>query len=135
MTNRPAAIAAAILPAITLAACATAHEPVQLAAIPGVDDRETVITSGIVEEYHRGAGDSLYVRDRENKWYRVGLNEGCLKGGFVGNRIVFERDPGVGRIDTFSRVILTESGRSCNVTSIRRSVAPPQVDSSSPLPV
>lgn len=122
--------------AIALGACATAApSSQQFVSIPGVQDEETVIRSGVIEEYHYGGGDSLYVRDRENKWFRLGLNDGCFRNGFVGQRVLFSTPDLTGRIDTMASVILGETGRTCQINSIRRSVAPPQVDSKSPIPI
>ena len=108
-------------------------------AIPGVSDEETTIAyagEDGIREYHFGGGDSLYVRDRRGDWYRVGLNEGCLSGmgGLNGETMIF-RVGSDQRLDTFSRVYFEQARRNCGVRSIRRSVAPPQVDSQSPIPL
>ena len=121
--------------AILLSACATAQAAPEMVAIPGVENQETVIRSGVVEEYHRGQGDAMYVRDRENKWYRLGLNDGCIRDGFLGESAVFQTNDPSGRIDYLSKIYFSDSGRYCTINSIRRSVAPPQVDSDSPIPV
>lgn len=101
--------------------------------LPGIADTETSIayaTPGGVQEVHRGHGDVVFVRDRRNKWYRLALNEGCLDK-FSGAINVFGVDAGIDRrLDANDRVIFN-TNRSCLVDSIRRSEAPPQVDSKS----
>lgn len=104
------------------------------ASLPGVSDKETTIRSGEIRELHPGTGDVLFVRDRENKWYRVALNEGCLEGlATIPTASFLSRDV-TGRIDLFATVVIENGGqRRCAIESIRRSVAPPQVDSKSPI--
>jgi hypothetical protein len=107
-----------------------AHVP-----LPGVADEETKIRSGVIEEYHRGIGDVMFVRDRENKWYRVQLNDGCLAGASYISAAAFRPRDASGRIDRHTQVRLDDGGtvRPCAINSIRRSAAPPQVDSRSPV--
>jgi len=102
-------------------------------ALAGVSDEETRIRSGEIQEFHRGNGDVIFVRDRENKWYRVALNAGCLGDDWVGERIAFRTRDVSGEINKLTEVRFIEQGRGCNIDSIRRSVAPPQVDSKSPI--
>lgn len=118
------AIAAAIL-AVPLAA--------QPQSLPGVSDQETTIRSGRIVDFERGHGDVLFVRDRLNKWYRLELNRNCIAGHDVGRRAAFEPRDISGHINKLTRVVFTEHGISCNIDSIRSSVAPPQVDSQSPI--
>lgn len=120
--------------AIALAAALFAT-PLMAAVTPlaGVADEETVISSGVIEEFHRGHGDVLFVRDRTNRWFRLQLNEGCLKPPLIVQQVTFSNDTPGQRIDRFTRVTLPESGRVCAIESIRRSAAPPQVDSKSPV--
>ena len=67
-----------VLASVLLAAPVAAAEVPKLA---GVSDQETRIRSGEIREFHRGNGDVMFVRDRENKWYRVALNKACLSSG------------------------------------------------------
>ena len=106
-------------------------------SLAGVADTEAGFISGGIEEFHAGKGDVLFVRDRAARWYRVQLNEGCLEPRFRARQIEFENSGMSGHIDRFTRVRLLDSGRywgrNCSIQSIRRSVAPPQVDSKSPI--
>ncbi len=112
---------------------AAANAPQHLA---GVSDEETTI-SGSIRQYHRGNGDVVFVLDQAGRWYRVGLNEGCLKATPRIFNLSFDVTDGVSRIDRFTRVLIDQGGgtlqTSCKVDSIRRSEAPPQVDSKSPV--
>ena len=122
---------ALILAASVLASPLVAAERPQLA---GVADEETVIRSGIIAEYHRGHGDVMFVRDRENNWFRLAFNKGCLKGVSDPNMMTFASRDVSGRIDQLTRVRMYGSDtRTCLIDSIRQSVAPPQVDSKSPI--
>lgn len=106
-------------------------------ALAGVSDEETTIPSGGISQYHRGKGDVLFVLDRTGSWYRIGLNEGCLSTTPRIHSVAFDTGKGSSRIDRFSRVLIDQGGgtlqASCKVDSIRRSEAPPQVDSKSPV--
>lgn len=75
----------------------------------------------------------LFVRDSADRWYRLGLNQGCLEGSVPVRRIVFRNESGASRIDRFTKVELPDHLRSCAINSIRRSAPPPQVDSHSPV--
>ena len=118
--------AAATLLAVPIAAADTPP-------LAGVADQETRIRSGEIQEFHRGNGDVIFVRDRENKWYRVALNAGCLGNDWAGENIVFRARDVSGEINKLTEVRFPEQARGCNIDSIRRSVAPPQVDSKSPI--
>jgi hypothetical protein len=122
---------ALLLAALLFAVPVTAAEHKQLA---GVADEETFIRSGVIAEYHRGHGDVMFVRDRENKWFRVALNPGCLKGTSDPRSMAFSSQDVSGRIDQLTRVsVYGAMTRTCLIDSIRRSVAPPQVDLKSPI--
>lgn len=101
--------------------------------LPGIADTETSIpfaTPGGVKEVHRGNGDVVFIRDRTNKWYRLALNDGCLDN-YSGSVNFLAIDAGMDRkLEANDRVHL-DANRSCLVNSIRRSEAPPQVNSSS----
>jgi len=114
----------------SIAMPAAAAGPLGLA---GVSDRETTIPSGGISAYYYGKGDVLFVRDQAARWYRLGLNKGCLGTPVTNDGVVFEGDGVTGRIDTFTQVRFINDRRVCRVDSIRRSVAPPQVDSDSPI--
>ena len=105
--------------------------------LAGVSDAEASFISGGIEEFHTINGDVLFVRDRTSRWYRLQLNQGCLEPGFRARQIEFENSGMSSRVDRFTRVRLLDSGRywgrNCRIDSIRRSVAPPQVDSKSPI--
>ena len=76
----------------------------------------------------------MFVRDRENKWFRVAFNAGCLKGTSDPRSMSFSTQDASGRIDQLTRVtVYGAMTRTCLIDSIRRSVAPPQVDSKSPI--
>jgi hypothetical protein len=75
----------------------------------------------------------LFIRHRTDRWYRVQLNEGCLSTLARSDRLMFDRSSPGDRIDRFTRVHQPVMGMNCSITSIRRSVAPPQVDSKSPI--
>lgn len=103
-------------------------------SLAGVSDDETEIRSGQIREFHRGHGDVFFMRDRENKWYRVQLNPGCLKGIGDPRAISVNARDVSGRVNKLSQVVVYDGMTAhCNIDSIRRSVAPPQVDSKSPI--
>jgi hypothetical protein len=120
-----------------LVATALAVAPLSAASptesLPGVADKETSIPSGSISEYHRGNGDVIFVRHQTDRWYRVQLNEGCLSTLARSDQLMFDRSSPGDRIDRFTRVHQPVMGTNCTITSIRRSVAPPQVDSKSPI--
>ena len=120
----------AIVIAVAILAAPLAAQPLSLA---GVSDHETTIRSGLILDFQRVNGDVLFVRDRLNKWYRLKLNRNCIAGHDVGRHAAFEPRDISGHINKLTRVVFTEHGISCNIDSIRRSVAPPQVDSKSPI--
>jgi hypothetical protein len=116
---------AATLSAAPLGAAVSAGEP-----LPGIASQETTISSTIMG-FERGHGDILFVRDAADRWYRVELNDGCLRGTVPLRRILFRIQAGSQRIDRFTKVDLPQDLRTCAIESIRRSAAPPQVDSHS----
>ena len=132
--TKPTRIVAALSVALATAPLGVALAGENLA---GVADAETHFISGGIEEFHSGAGDVLFVRDRTSRWYRLQLNEGCLQPNFRARQIEFDNRGMSSRIDRFTQVRLLDSGRywgrNCRIESIRRSVAPPQVDSKSPI--
>ena len=103
------------------------------ASLPGVANEETEIPSGNIREYHRGHGDVIFVRHETDRWYRVRLNDGCLSNLMRSDRLVFDQATSSGRIDRYTRVRQPAIGASCSIRSIRRSEAPPQVNSKSPV--
>ena len=121
---------AAILVATPAAAQSTA-------SLPGVADQETTIPSGSISQYHRGNGDVLFVLDRTGRWYRVGLNEGCLSSSPRIHSLAFQHRGGSQRVDRFTTVLIDPVGgafrTTCAIDSIRRSEAPPQINSKSPV--
>lgn len=129
MTSLAASIAVVTL-AVASAAQLAAAQPVPLA---GVADEETTIPSGQIRDFQRGNGDVLFVRHQTGRWYRLELTDGCLGTLRNSDPLVFDRDNGIGRIDRFTRVIQPAYNVSCRVESIRRSAAPPQVNSTSPI--
>ncbi|AKH41099.1 hypothetical protein FHS61_001623 [Altererythrobacter atlanticus] len=102
-------------------------------SLPGVSDEETRITSGSVESVVRSTDSLLFVRDRANRWYRVQLNDNCLRPVPQMETLLFD-NAGSGPIDKFTSVRAQQTGISCRIVSIRRSEAPPQVDSKSRVP-
>ena len=116
---------------------ALAATPVAAApAIPrlaGVSDEETTIAYGNIQQFERGHGDVLFVRDQTNRWYRLGLNHGCLKGPVQLQFAVFRNNSPGSQIDRFTLVEFPDDMRTCAIKSIRRSAPPPQVDSHSPV--
>ena len=125
-----------MLRSIALALAALSATPALATApavsLPGVSDRETNIL-GSVAQYVLGKGDVLFVRDRINRWYRVALTLGCRQSAWPQDTVQFEGDRTIGMIDTFSHVHFLREGRTCGIDSIRKSAAPPQVDSRSPV--
>ncbi|MGV3554823.1 MAG: hypothetical protein ACO1OD_06165 [Croceibacterium sp.] len=120
--------------ALFAAAAAAPLAAANTVPLAGVSDQETRIPSGEIREFHRGNGDVMFVRDRENKWFRVAFNSGCLKGTYDPRSMSFSTQDVSGRIDQLTRVtIYGAMTRTCLIDSIRRSVAPPQVDSKSPI--
>jgi hypothetical protein len=113
---------------------AAAEAPRSLA---GVADTETTIPSGGITQYHAGKADVLFVLDRAGRWYRVGLNEGCLSNTARIYSLSFGSSDGTSRIDRFTKVMIKDSAGAfalnCQIASIRRSEAPPQVNSKSPV--
>ena len=118
--------------AAALIAAPLAAAPVAT-SLPGVSDQETEIAYGGIQQCERGHGDVLFVRDRADRWYRLGLNHGCLKGSLQMRRVVFRNDSSGSRIDRFTTIELPDDLRTCAIDSIRLSAAPPQVDSHSPV--
>jgi hypothetical protein len=102
-------------------------------SLPGISDEETTIPAGGITQYHVGKGDVMFVRDRVSRWYRLQLNEGCLRTPPGSDAVSFGQDGASGRIDKFTQVRFLRDGRACGITSIRRSVPPPQADSKSPV--
>ena len=104
-------------------------------SLSGVADEETTIPSGGISQFHRGKGDVLFVLDRAGRWYRLGLNEGCLSTTPRIDSLAFSYSGGIQRVDRFTQVFIREPGGhhglNCRVDSIRRSEAPPQIDSKS----
>ncbi|WP_265571325.1 hypothetical protein [Sphingomicrobium nitratireducens] len=109
-----------------------------LAANPGheaaIGDKEVAIdfAPGAIREYYKAKGDRLFVRSRTNQWYRIQLNEGCLAR-FYGDIHFMEVDSGIDKRLEANDSVRIENRRVCLVDSVRTSVAPPQVDSNSPL--
>ena len=121
---------AALLLLVMAAPLAAADGP----KLAGVSDEETEIRSGEIKEFHRGHGDVLFLRDRENKWYRVQLNPGCLDGIGDPRAISVNARDVSGRINKLSQIVVHDGMEAnCNIVSIRSSAAPPQVDSKSPV--
>lgn len=106
-------------------------------SLPGVSDEETAIPSGQITRFHRGNGDVVFVLDRAGHWYRLGLNEGCLKATPNIHSLAFANAVSGQRVDRFTNVVIDGHQGSlqltCRIESIRRSAAPPQVDSKSPV--
>jgi hypothetical protein len=101
--------------------------------LPGVSDRETTIPYGDVRQSVRGHGDVLFVRDRDNQWYRLQLNAGCTQNVTDVNTLFFRHHGSSQQIDRFTTIGIPEEMRSCAIQSIRESLAPPQIDSRSPV--
>jgi hypothetical protein len=124
----------ALATALIAAPLAAADSPRHLA---GISDQETTVPSGGVADFHRGHGDVLFVSDQAGRWYRLGLNKGCLSQANRIGSIAFGVNDGVGRIDHFTTLLVREvsgsRGFSCRVDSIRRSEAPPQINSKTPV--
>lgn len=132
MKTLPFLAAAAILAGVPLSLAGAVAA--QTTPLPGIADEETTIRSGWVEEFVPGKGDVLFVRDRVDRWYRVQLNDGCLRGSAPVEGLAFEPGPATGAIDRFTSVrIAAGFGRTCSIESIRRSAVPPQKDSASPV--
>ncbi len=127
--------------ALALAAAATATP---LAATPDDTTQAAVfgeevssIPGGEAVQYFRGNGDVLYVQDRSARWYRLDLNDGCLKNTRRDFTLAFGYSDGLNRIDHFTRVLISLGAGtmhfSCRIDAIHRSPAPPQIDSKSPI--
>ena len=115
--------------AAVLAAAPLAATSPPSTRLPGISDDETTIPYGQVQQTERGHGDVLFVRDRVNRWYRLQLNQGCLRGQVQLDLIVYRNGGGSSsQIDRFTQVVIPRDMRTCNVSSIRRSAPPPQVD-------
>ena len=101
-------------------------------SLPGVSDQETEISHGVIQQFERGHGDVLFVRDQSDRWYRLQLNHGCLRGPIDLRQVIFDNGSST-RIDRFTRIVIPKDLRTCTIDSIRRSAPPPQVDSHSPV--
>jgi hypothetical protein len=101
--------------------------------LAGVSDRETVIPYGEVQQSVRGHGDVFFVKDRNNQWYRLQFNAGCAGPTTDANTLVFQHHGAGQQIDRFTTVNIPEEARSCAIESIRESLAPPQINSRSPV--
>jgi hypothetical protein len=99
--------------------------------LPGVSDRETVIPYGDVRQSVRGHGDVLFVKDRDNHWYRLQLNRGCTRTVTDVNTLLFLHHGSSQQIDRFTTISIPEERRTCAIQSIRESEAPPQLNSRS----
>src|SRR5690606_36991628 len=89
---------------VLAAPLAAANGPV----LSGVSPEETRIRSGQIEEFHRGNGDVIFVRDRENKWYRMALNKGCLANDWAGESVAFRARDLSGEINKLTEVRFLE---------------------------
>lgn len=107
-------------------------QPDATARLPGISDEETQIgvTQRQLKNVVRGKGDVLFVQDRNLRWYRVALNEGCTDN-LIDPRPAVSFGRRINTIDRGSDVFLGRYGQSCKVTSVRRSETPPQFDSDS----
>jgi hypothetical protein len=127
-----ALVSLAVLALAAPLAAADAHQH-----LAGVSDEETSIPSGGIQQYHAGRGDVLFVLDRAGRWYRLGLNDGCLSTTPRIQSLSFDQANGSQRIDRFTKVRIKQDAGAlqnvCLIDSIRRSEAPPQVDSKSPV--
>jgi hypothetical protein len=101
--------------------------------LPGVSDTETTIPYGDIRQSVRGHGDVFFVRDRDNQWYRLQFNAGCAGNATDANTLIFRQHGVGGQVDRFTTVVIPEEARSCAIESIRQSLAPPQVNSRSPV--
>ena len=101
--------------------------------LPGVSDRETVIPYGDIRQSVRGHRDILFVKDRDNRWYRLQLNAGCSQNVTDVNTLFFNHHGSSQEIDRFTTIVIPEEARTCAIESIRESLAPPQIDSRSPV--
>ena len=119
----------ALLSLIALAACAPVAA--QQSAQPVAAGQETEIPSGGVKAYFRGPGDVIFVQHRSDRWYRVQLNDGCLRTGLASASIAFRGQTPGSRIDRFTTVLRPDAGVTCSIKSIQRSPPPPQIDSDS----
>lgn len=123
-------LAAALIAAPLVAAPTPQH-------LVGVADEETTVPAGGIADFHRGHGDVVFVSDQAGRWYRLGLNKGCLSQANRIGSVAFGTNDGVGRVDHFTTLLVREvngsRGFTCNVNSIRRSEAPPQINSKSPV--
>ena len=121
------------LGAALIAAPLLAKSPVM--PLPGVSMYETVIPYGDIRQSVRGHGDVLFVKDRTNHWYRLQLNHGCMGLTTDVNRLVLDHHGASQEIDRFTTVRIPEEVRTCAITSIRESEAPPQMNSRSRVPL
>ena len=117
------ALGAALVAAPSFAAPPVHH-------LPGVSDKETIIPYGDIRQSVRGHGNVYFVRDRANQWYRLQMNEGCRTGS-SDNSLIFRHHGSSRQIDRFTTVIIGGEMSSCAIKSIRKSQAPPQVNSKS----
>ena len=120
------AIGSAVIAAPLLASPMMLH-------LPGVSDRETIIPYSDIQQSVRGHRDVFFVRDRDNQWYRLQFNAGCAGLTTDANTLIFRHHGPGGQIDRFTTVVIPEEARSCAIESIRESLAPPQVNSRSPV--
>jgi hypothetical protein len=120
---------------LALLALAVAAPLAASPTLPGVSDEESDINFLPLTKFEQGNGDVLFVRDSSNRWFRVVLNQGCLRGAGPIQRMEVSLAPGIARLQRNASLTLDDLGvpRNCLVSSIRRSVAPPQVDSKSPI--
>jgi hypothetical protein len=101
--------------------------------LAGVSDRETTIPYGDIQQSVRGHRDVFFVRDRDNQWYRLQFNAGCAGFATDANTLIFRHHGPGAQIDRFTTVVIPEEARSCAIESIRESLAPPQINSQSPV--
>jgi hypothetical protein len=101
--------------------------------LPGVSDRETVIPYGDVAQSVRGHGDVLFVKDRDNRWYRLQLNVGCARDVTDVDALIFDHHGSVQQVDRFTTIRIPRLLGNCGIESIRESLAPPQINSRSPV--
>jgi hypothetical protein len=118
------ALSSALL-AMPLLASPTVHH------LAGVADSETTIPYGDIRQSVRGHADVLFVKNRDNRWYRLQVNAGCARRITDANTLVFRHNGSGQQIDRFTTIVIPEEGRTCNIRSIRESEAPPQINSRS----
>lgn len=88
-----------------------------------VADEQSTFLASVDTRYLLGEGDVLFMQGRDDQWYQIDVNEGCLSTAGKVESVNFGNRGSMGRIDRFTEVLVNPRiglVRSCRINSIRR---------------